>query len=328
MTRFDLMKFSSLSIQLPRHFIWVFCSLCFMLLLAGCHPEDETKNLRSSVIADDGVVDIYVVNEPLRYMAERLVDPEWANVVFPAPEDVADPAFWEPDEDQITAYQQADLIILNGADYAGWVQTSSLPASRMVNTSLGFKDLWIMDEAGPTHQHGPEGEHSHAGLAFTTWLDFGLAQRQAEAIFEALRQRWPDHEGSLNRKWSALTADLQAMDAAMKSLRQEFGEAPVLGSHPVYQYLARAYDLRLHSLHWEPDVTPDEEAWQDLDDYLAETPTQWMLWEDTPNSAIQQHLEKRRIQWTVFRPQGGKTAEGDFLSVMKTNIQSWQQKLD
>ena len=303
-----------------------FC--CYLLLvLAGCKPAGETGN-QDTGVADDGMVTIYTVNEPLRYMAERLVDPSWAKVVFPAPADVSDPAFWQPDAEQITAYQQADLILLNGADYAGWIETVSLPASRMVDTSQSYKDRLIMEEDGPTHQHGPEGEHSHAGVAFTTWLDFELAQQQAKAISEALQQRWPEHKETLNRHLSSLTADLQTLDAAMQALGQQFGNTPVLGSHPVYQYLAGAYDLKLHSLHWEPDAMPDEASWQALDEYLRETPTQWMLWEGPPIADIQKALKDRQIKWTVFRPQGGKLSQGDFLSAMKTNIESWQQRLE
>ena len=328
MTRYDLMKIPLILIQPRQLCVWLFCSLCLLFMLVGCGPAVETSRQGSSEMNDSGVLDIYVVNEPLRYMAARLVDSSWANVVFPVPADVADPAFWEPDADQITAYQKADLILLNGADFAGWIETASLPVSRMVNTSLGFKDQWISEEDGPTHQHGPEGEHSHAGLAFTTWLDFGLARKQAQAICEALKQRWPQHEDALNQNLNELSADLQELDASMKSLGQKFGDAPLLGSHPVYQYLARAYDLRLHSLHWEPNVTPDDASWQALDAYLKKTPTRWMLWEDTPNAEIQQGLKDRQIQWTVFRPQGGKPSEGDFLSVMQTNIGSWLQKLD
>ena len=64
-----------------------------------------------------------VVNYPLQYFAER-IGGEHINVVFPAPADV-DPAYWMPDTPTITAYQQADLILLNGARYAkcpglGW----------------------------------------------------------------------------------------------------------------------------------------------------------------------------------------------------------------
>jgi zinc transport system substrate-binding protein len=54
---------------------------------------------------------------------------------------------------------------------------------------------------------------------------------------------------------------------------------PLLGSHPVYQYLARRYGLSLVELHWEPEVVPDEAALGDLKEILAEHPAAVMLWE-------------------------------------------------
>jgi hydrogenase/urease accessory protein HupE len=67
---------------------------------------------------------IYAVNYPLAYFSERIAG-DLADVTFPAPPGV-DSAFWMPDSETIVAYQSADLILLNGADYAGWTKDVSL----------------------------------------------------------------------------------------------------------------------------------------------------------------------------------------------------------
>ena len=140
---------------------------------------------------------VYVVNYPLQYFAERIAG-KHATVVLPVPED-EDPAFWMPDPATITAYQQADLILLNGASYAKWVNKVSLPRSRMVNTSAGFSDRYIRLADAVTHSHGPEGAHAHHGTAFTTWLDFELAAQQAKTIAEALGRQRPTVPGWVSR---------------------------------------------------------------------------------------------------------------------------------
>jgi hypothetical protein len=38
-----------------------------------------------------------------------------------------------PDTETIAAYQAADLILINGADYAKWTTKVSLPRSRLVD---------------------------------------------------------------------------------------------------------------------------------------------------------------------------------------------------
>ena len=60
-------------------------------------------------------------------------------VVFPAPADV-DPAYWSPGGEIVADYQQADLILLNGAGYAGWVSRASLPRAAKVDTGAAFAD--------------------------------------------------------------------------------------------------------------------------------------------------------------------------------------------
>ena len=41
-------------------------------------------------------------------------------MVFPTPSE-GDPAFWQPDAQAVATFQQADLILLNGAGYTLWV---------------------------------------------------------------------------------------------------------------------------------------------------------------------------------------------------------------
>ena len=60
-------------------------------------------------------------------------------------------------------YQQADIILLNGAHYAKWVEKVSLPASKTVDTSRKLKDQYIYSTEATTHSHGSGGAHAPAG---------------------------------------------------------------------------------------------------------------------------------------------------------------------
>ena len=81
------------------------------------------------------VLSVYTVNYPLQYFAER-IGGEHVDASFPAPD--GDPAYWNPDPDAVAAYQQADVILLNGASYAKWVATVTLPTSKLVPEILSF----------------------------------------------------------------------------------------------------------------------------------------------------------------------------------------------
>ncbi len=259
---------------------------------------------------------IYTVNYPLAYFAERIAGDQ-AEVVFPAPPDV-DPAFWMPDTGIVTAYQGADLILLNGANYAKWIARVSLPRLRMVDTSRPFADRFLQQQT-TSHSHGPGGDHSHSGTAFTTWLDLRLAVQQAEAITAALTRKRPAAKQQFESNLESLKSDLLALDERLARITTKAVGRPILASHPVYQYLARRYQLDLKSVMWEPDQVPDESQWAEFVKILEEHPAKWMLWEAEPASESVERLRSVGVESIVFDPSGNRPEAGDFLSVMLQN---------
>jgi len=276
----------------------------------------------ATLAAGQGRLTIYTVNYPLQYLAQRIAG-EHADVIFPVPADV-DPAFWQPSVDIIAGYQQADLILLNGAGYAKWINRVALPRRKLVDTSAGFRDHYLHVDEGVTHSHGPGGDHSHTGTAFTTWLDFKQAAKQARAIAEAMIRKRPEWETDFSRNLAALEADLLELDQQMQSTVAVKPDLPLLSSHPVYQYLQRRYGLKLQSVLWEPDEVPDEAAWSGLGHILREHPAQWMIWEGEPDPESSQRLRNLGVGSMVFDPAGNRPHDGDFLDVMQQNVKNLQ----
>ena len=266
------------------------------------------------------VPQVFVVNYPLQYFAER-IGGDAVTVGFPAPGN-EDPAFWMPDPPTVARYQQADLILLNGAGYAAWITSAALPLSTMVDTSKNFADRLISVEDAVTHSHGPEGEHSHGSTAFTTWLDPTLALEQARAVTAALTRRLPEQEQVFRDRYQELESDLLRIDRDMAAAVATDPTRPLLGSHPVYQYLARKYDLNLHSVHWEPDEVPGEELWTELAALLVDHPANWMLWESAPLTGTADRLRGLGVETVVFDPCARVPDQGDFLGVMLQNLQN------
>ena len=268
---------------------------------------------------------VYTVNYPLHYFAERIGGGH-VSVVFPAPADV-DPAFWAPDVETIASFQGADMILLNGATYAKWLKTASLPGSRSIDTSQEFEADFIAVADTGTHSHGPEGEHSHGGTAFTTWLDFRQAIQQAQAIREALSRQLPAHRDSFAARYTELERDLLDLDGELQAIAELAPARPLLASHPVYQYLARRYGLNLESVMWEPDALPDDGQWRELRSVLEGHAAGWMLWESQPLSASVERLEALGVRSLVFDPCGNRPEKGDFLSVMRENATQLRRAL-
>ena len=232
-----------------------------------------------------------------------------------------------PDRETIGNYQRADLILLNGANYAKWVGAASLPLPRMVDTSRLFKDRYIYVTEATTHSHGPEGAHADESLAFTTWLNLDLAIQHAEAIGEALIRVRPLLKDTFEKNLMALKIDLRALDNDLKEVAATKTGAPLIGSHPVYDYLAEAYDLNLKSVHWEPGEEPSVQQWQALKTMLNDHPAKWMIWEGQPMPAVVEKLKELGVSSLVYDPCGNVPETGDFLSVMQSNVRNLRARL-
>jgi zinc transport system substrate-binding protein len=232
---------------------------------------------------------------------------------------------WQPTVEIIAGYQQADLILLNGANYAKWVNRVSLPRRKLVNTSAAFLDHYIHVKADATHSHGSGGGHSHAGTAFTTWLDFNQAVEQAWAIAGAMTRKRPELEEVFVRNFTALEADLLDLDKQIQSIVATRPDLPLVASHPVYQYFQRRHGLNLRSVMWEPDDVPSEAQWAGLERTLKEHPASWMIWEGEPHPQSVKRLRGMGVESIVFNPAGNRPEEDDFLSVMRQNVKHLQR---
>ena len=297
------------------------CNLSIgILLLAICQFGCSTGGSQNET--GSGKVTIYVVNYPLEYFAER-IGGDHVDVVFPAPKH-EDPAYWVPDDDVISAYQDADLILLNGADYAKWTKTASLSQSKTCDTSSSFANQYIRVK-GETHSHSDGKTHSHSGLAFTTWIDPVLAIKQADTIRKKLSELRPSHSQTFQQNFESLRKDLKDLDNRIQAIVKQAPKSSVIFSHPVYQYLAREYKLNAKSVHWEPDVEATPKMLSELDRLLSKHQAKWMIWEGEPVADNVRMLEKRGVKSTVFDPCAKTPEKGDYLVVMRRNVDNLTQ---
>ena len=266
----------------------------------------------SATLAQDRAT-VATVNYPLAYFAERLGG-EAVDVLFPVPED-RDPAFWRPGISDIAAYQQADVIALNGASYADWVAKTSLPRSAIVDTSSGFAEQLIATDT-ISHSHGADGAHSHTGTASHTWLDFEQAALQAEALAQRMGRRMPNLEPEISSNLDALQADLQELDARATRVAGDLSGVAFIASHPRYQYFARAYGLSIDAVEWDAGAAPDAAQLADLDALIAETGATHFLWEAEPPAAARAAMAERGLTDIIFPTVARRPVEGDFISVM------------
>ncbi len=242
---------------------------------------------------------IVAVNYALQYFAERLVG-DAVEVVFPVPQDV-DPSFWRPSIADISMIQSADLILLNGAGFATWVDRVSLPRSKLVNTTAGIEDQFIVTES-ITHSHGDGGTHSHEGLASYTWLDPTLAIAQAEAIATAITRRDLAPTTEVEARLATLRADLEALDATASASLADAQGVSMIATHPRYEYFARRYGLSISALEWEAGAMPTVAEFADLQALVQETDAGLLIWEAVPPAGADEAAAGLNLKSAIFTP--------------------------
>jgi zinc transport system substrate-binding protein len=300
-------------------FSHVMTLIIFSGIIFSCSPDKKSN--REEIENSKPVV--AVVNFPLYSFAD-MIGGDKIEVFFPEIE--GDPAYWQPDEAAIEKFQNADLILLNGADYAKWTGMVSLPVSTQVNTSKAFTSN-LIEIQGEVHSHGPEGEHSHTGYAFTTWLDMKNAALHAEAVKEALVNLIPEDKDFFNSNYNKVLDELNRIDNQLIEIMADNEDLEVFASHPVYQYLAKGYNISIISYHWEPDQMPFEESWKEFEHDLDHHSARAMLWEDEPIPEIRGKLEDMGVNVIVFN-RGGNRNELDFITLMNQNIENLKQGLN
>jgi zinc transport system substrate-binding protein len=289
-----------------------------IVLLAACSSDDKQTEEAAS-ISDRALV--ITSNYPLYYFATRITEGVDVAPDIVLPDIDGDPAFWIPTGEQVQQLQSADVITINGAGAESWLDVVTFDQRRLVDTSNNFADQLIPLEESVAHQHGPEGEHSHQGTAFTTWLDPQLAILQAQVLTETLIGLAPEGASQYRSNMAKLTEDLRLLDLQLAAAFTGLEGRPVLFSHPVYQYLQRRYEIDGKSVHWEPDEEPSTSAWIDLQQILGTHQAQTMIWEARPLEATSRRLRNVPINPVVFHIVANRPAEGDYLSMMRANVE-------
>lgn len=267
---------------------------------------------------------VYTTFYPTTYFTQRIAG-DLADVVNPCPPD-ADPAFWVPDEATLAAYQKADLVVINGADFEKWVAKASLPRPRLVDTTRPLRGELITIKDAVRHSHGPGGEHTHEGTDGHTWLDPLNAKVQAEQIRDALARLRPEHKAAFDKGFAELAADLDKLDTRLKALSPKLTDVQLLANHPAWNYPARRYGWKVQSYGVDPEEMPDEKTLEQMRAFVAKHPAKLMLWEEEPKPEVAEKLKAALgVAHVVFEPGESLSEEQakagkNYLTIMNANI--------
>ncbi len=289
------------------------CALALTLAIIGPLPVGAAEKT------------VAAVNYALAYMTERLVGGD-ASVTFPVPEGV-DPEFWRPTISDVAALQKADLIVLNGAGFAGWTAKVSLPRSKIVVAGKGLESEFIATEA-VTHSHGGGEEHSHEGTASYLWLDPKLAAKQAANIAAGLKRRRIGDPATIDSRLADLSNDLEKLEQQAHALGEAEQSPPMIATHPRYQYLAKAFGWTIYALDLEAGAAPTAEQLKKLTELKDETGAKVLLWEKSVSAAARESVQNLGFADSVFPSLASRPEEKDFLAAYENALSALKAALN
>ena len=273
------------------------------MVALGCEgPRNEPSGSTESTAQPPLV---FAVNFPLQSFAQELGGSS-VRVESPCLEGESSLSF-APTPEQIIGIQDARLILLNGADFAGWTANASLPSSRTVVTAEEFRGEWLESSHhhhDHDHQHGPDGDgvHHHAHWASYTWLDPSHARDQAIAVAAGMR-------GMLNV--SGIKAMAERSETLLGGLGKLVDQAaairassipPVIASEPVYEYFAAGCGLDMHNADWHWDQPEPHDGLDGLRKLVEATGARHLLVPATPTSERLEVLKGLGLEPVVIMP--------------------------
>ncbi|MFK7928410.1 MAG: metal ABC transporter solute-binding protein, Zn/Mn family [Myxococcota bacterium] len=195
--------------------------------------------------------------------------------------DGTDPATWTPSGDEIGALSSADLIIMNGAGYEGWVATASLPESKLVDTAAGVE---VLNVEGPAHHHGSDGAHAHREPQPQVWADPSRYAQQARAVHQALVQADPAAKAAYDGQLQGVERQLTELSSGLDTQLAALGQRPLVASSPVFSYWSGRAGVTIKNENLDAATAPSEER-------LAELATAYpsgavILWSTPPSGVV------------------------------------------
>ncbi len=243
-----------------KNMLWVAAGAA---LLTGCgSPKSAESSQESSSSAEAAKkMTVYTSTDPIFDFASQIAG-DRVQLVNLMPSG-ADAHHWEPSAQDIAAVSEADLLLLNGAQYEMWLSkvTDALGDHvKVVDTSTGV-DLIRVSEDHDHEEHAEEASHDHEEHAEEAdhdhehahvhgefdphyWMDVKAAEQQAKNVLQALIEADPEGKETYEANFAALQSKFDALNASYEKELKPFAGKSIVVPHEAFGYLCRRFNLQ------------------------------------------------------------------------------------
>ncbi len=255
-----------------------------LVVIAGCSANNDVAELPENIKFDDPMQEQAASGEqlqvvasfsPLAYLVEQIGGEAVAmtNIVG-----AQDPHDYSLSPQDVVAFEQADVALLQGAGLEPWAQDIVTQLADKDVTSIVVADILELvevdgkevdeehgyddhDDHADEHHDEHEGEegyddheeddhhgHDHGGIDPHTWLDPVLSQQVVTAIVSTLSEIDPENTEFYAINGANLTTSFAALDQAYQDGLGSCARSDVIVSHDAFGYLAERYGFELHPI--------------------------------------------------------------------------------
>ncbi|QOR69221.1 zinc ABC transporter substrate-binding protein [Ruania alkalisoli] len=185
------------------------------------------------------------------------------------------------------------------------------------------------DEEHSEDEHSDD-EHDHAGGDPHFWLDPTRLAHVADEVAEALTELDPDSADTYRTNADALTTQLSTLDTEFTTSLTGCEQDVIVVSHEAFGYLADRYGLTQVGLAGiDPDAEPSPARLQEIRDVVEDEDVGTIFTESLVNPDVAEALAAELgIDVAMLDPlEGLSDPSGDYLSVMRQNLQTLRESL-
>ena len=215
-----------------------------ILLLSGCAQAEAPAQIAATTL-------------PVWEFTSRIADGTGITVVRLVTEPVSCLHDYSLNVRQVKAVEAAELVVTSGAGLEEFMEDLLAGKEAVVDASCGIEVLECAHVHDHTHDHG----HHHE-MDSHIWLSPANAQAMARNIYEGLCAQYPQHKAVFEANFSALLADLGALEAYGKDQLSTLSSRELITFHDGFGYFAQAYDL--HILEAVEEESGSEASAQEL----------------------------------------------------------------
>ena len=154
-----------------------------------------------------------------------------------------DPHLFETTPSVVKQIADAQIVILNGADYDTWMDKLLKVSPKPGRTAIVVADL-VGKKAG---------DNPHL------WYDPGTMPAAAKALAEAFAKADPAHKDDYAARLKTFLASLKPINEKIAAIRGKFAGSAVTASEPVFGYMAGALGLKMRNERFQLSIMNDTE---------------------------------------------------------------------